>query len=767
MLELFRRYQKFLFIVVTAVVIISFSFFGTYGSISNNEVPDSVAFTAVDKSSVYASELNDIIALLDQGQKASFNDGVMEKDILEAGIGEIIVQPYLPKLGADFKLRHEKEKNFIPYTHPGAPFIGADTMWGYFAPDIKTNLEKLKSEPDAATLSAFKTRANLYLAENRFPSIYLKQFVRYQEKQYSWLQPDAELNYRDLSLFGYHSLQDWFGKDFITLVAKYIINSAKIAEKRGYKVSKDEALKSLVANAQASFNEHKKNPAFRFPTLDAYFRQELMQLGLDETRLIDAWSKVLLFRKLFQESREALVVSELPYKDFYEQMNAYVDCECYKLPVEFQLKNMHDLQLAELYLNALRNPKETKFKGLQSFPLEQISSADEIQKTYPELVKRRYRLKFAAMDKDALEMKIGVKSTWEWQLEDKNWEKLQNKFPELALKKASSEEEKLNMLELVDSKTRSLIDAFSRAQILDAHPEWIKEAFESANRTEDVYELRAQGGEFPFEGIEKRLEFFKLLDSAPINEESPKLISYSQDLQHYYHIIVVEKPQSSEILTFNEALKDGTMEALLNKTLEGQYSRIRSQSSEKFVNEKGDFKPFQQVKEQVASIYFEELTKRLEREVEVVKKEMPTFCDFTNKEQALIAVSLLPYMKKAWQNVKDDKDIKSYLAQEGKVEPELSNQFKLVHSNERILFAKAEEYGVSDEAFSIDSGSWLEPRYVAGSGITFLKLNSNGIVKSDDSLHAKVIEARDLLGRGLSLDLSQNLLAEMQAKGAL
>src|SRR5207245_9699408 len=119
-----------------------------------------------------------------------------------------------------------------------------------------------------------------------------------------------------------------------------------------------------------------------------------------------------------------------------------------------------------------------------------------------------------------------------------------------------------------------------------------------------------------------RLELIKLLDSAPLNEESPKLASYTQDSKTYYHIIVVEKPQSSEILTFNEALKDGTMDALLDKTLEAFYPRVRSQSSENFVIEKGDFKPFQQVKEQVASTYFEELTKRLEKEVEVVKKEM-------------------------------------------------------------------------------------------------------------------------------------------------
>src|SRR5205807_1095484 len=129
-------------------------------------------------------------------------------------------------------------------------------------------------------------------------------------------------------------------------------------------------------------------------------------------------------------------------------------------------------------------------------------SSDELQKTYPELVKRRYHLKFATMNKDALEMRIGVKGTWEWQLEDKNWEKLQNKFPELALKKAISQEDRLQALD-VDPKTRSLIDAFSRTQILDAHPEWLKEAFVNAPVKEEIYELRAQGGEFPFEGIEK------------------------------------------------------------------------------------------------------------------------------------------------------------------------------------------------------------------------------------------------------------------------
>jgi len=61
-------------------------------------------------------------------------------------------------------------------------------------------------------------------------------------------------------LFGYHTAEDWFGPRFVKLVSEFVINSAKIAEQRGYKVSKEETLVDLMRNVETSFQQIRKIP---------------------------------------------------------------------------------------------------------------------------------------------------------------------------------------------------------------------------------------------------------------------------------------------------------------------------------------------------------------------------------------------------------------------------------------------------------------------------------------------------------------------------
>ncbi len=780
MLELLRRYQKFLFIIITVVIVISFSFFGTYSSFASKEAKDRVAFIAVDGSKVYSSQLQDVIQLISSSQRDyfsgmnakgnSFNDGVIQKNICETGIYKILVQPYLNDLSSELKTRMQKEQSYTPYIHPGAPFIGSEQIWSYFAPDIKQNLDALKQVTDPATLEAFSTRVNLFLAERRFPAAYLKQLLKFQEREQKWLESDDELPYRDLDLFGYHNLQDWFGKGFIELVAKYIINSAKIAEQKGYEVSKDEVLQSLIDNVTASFKENSRNPYFGHANFQNYFQSELRHVGMDQARLLQAWRNVLLFRKLFNENEDAILVSDLAYKDFYRHLSEYVDVEFFKMPQEFCLNHAGDLQRLEIYLSAIRGQKDIKGKGISNFPPQNPLSPQEVKKVFPELVKRRYRLRISSINKAQFETKIGVKNMWEWQLQDKNWEKLQKKFPELAAKKAQNAEARLSVFDSLDIKSRSLIDSYSRSQIIEEHPEWLQEGFENTASKDEVVELREQGGLAPlanlFEGISNYAALMNMLDKAELNEVSPELASYSQNGINYYRIIVLEKPVNSEILTFKEAESDGTLDAILDKLLEGAYPRLRSQKPEAYVKDNGEWKPLDEVKDVVADAYFEDLYRQLDKEIEKEKKENPRFCDWNDKVTARLAVRLLPYMQKTWKNCKDHPEKIAEWVHEGKRES-LQDQFKLERVHERVSRAKALESGVSEEAFSLQTGQWLEPRYFKETGIVFLSIQSKGALSADDFIRAKVLEARKLLGQNLTQDFAKILLADMQAKQAL
>lgn len=762
--------------MITAVIIISFTFFGTYGTFTSGEKADTVAFIAVDGSKVNRSELNCLMYLLAsdsvdiQHRYAGnpFNDGFIAKDILETGLAEVIVAPYLPAMKNELATRLEKEKRFTPYANPNAGFLSAEQTWTYFAPDIKKWFDQLRLQSDASSQDAFTARVKLFLAERQFPATFLKQLIRYQEKEQEWLAPDQELAYRDLSLFGYHSVQDWFGKDFIELIAKYIINAAKIAESRGLKISNDEVLSSLVANVRASYNESKRDPYFKSASFNDYFQQQMRHLGLDQTRLIEAWKNVLLFRRFFLENQDSVLVSPLPFKDFYRHLYEYVDVELYALPKELRFRTMRDVHKFDLYVNAIRDPKELKAKGANPLhPPEKILSYIEVQKVFPELVQKQYRLRYGVVNKETLQTKVGVRGVWEWEVQDANWKTLQDKFPQLSAVKALSQDERFAVLDKMDSKTRAKIDDYSRSLIVDEHPEWLQEALQKVVLQEELLKIREEGGKFPFIGIKNRVEFMRALDKAEVSTPQPELQAYTQDGVHYYQITVLDKSASPEIVTFAEASTDGTLDKLLDKMLEATYQRIRSQKPAQFLQENGEWKPLTEVKDQVANSYYDDLIKLIDREALDQKKESPNFCDFENKEEARVSCRLLSHVKRMWRKVKDNPENASQVLASKKngVSP-LKDQWKLEKTKERVV-RKDGNFPIDIvEAFSLDPGALSKPSFNNKSGISFFAVVDRAVLPFDEAVHDKVFEARALLGREVQRELGLLLLKEMQEKDA-
>lgn len=775
MLGFLRRYQKYIFIAITVVIVISFSFFGTYSAFARQETPDTVAFTAVDGSRVYRSELNDLVRFLsnhakDQffwggaAQGNAFNDGVITNNFLATGIAEVIVAPYLSDFRNELNTRLEKEKRYTPYVHPNASFLNAEQMWTYFAPDLKKEYDTLRMQTDPASAEAFGARVRLFLAEQRFPGLYMRQLLKYQEKEHAWLQHDPDLASRDFALFGYHSLQDWFGNGFVELIAKFILNTAKIAEEKGYEISKDEALHSLWTNLEKSFKESGRLQGVR--TLEDYFQDQVRKLGMDQGRLVTVWRQVMLFRRYFYENADSLLVSDIAFKDFYQHQNEYVDCELYQLAPELRFQTLADVEKFELYLTAVRDPKE-KMKGQQALLLPQkILSAEQVRKVFPELVQKQYNVRLASFNKDTLQTKVGVKKTWEWEVEAKNWKKLQEKFPELAQKKAATAEERIAILDQLDENTRNTIDSYSRSLIVNEHPEWLSQALEALPLKEQRLQLRDQGGPSSLDGIKNRQEFMRALDAAPLNEQAAELMAYTQDGIHYWRIIVLEKPEGYELLTFDDASSDGTIEQLYHKALEGSYARARSQKPSSFLKENGEWKPLAEVKDAVANFYFEDLIHLLDNEIEREKKGMPYFCNWENKEQARVAVRFLATMKKARQAIEESPE----QAAQWIYEPTGSNQthqnmlaqqFKLVRAKERAVRKQEGPLVAIDEAFSLTPDHWSKLRYIEKAGVSFFKVLQKGILPFEDELRGKVLEAKELLGKNLMQRLAKVLLGQM------
>lgn len=485
MLEFFRRYQRYFFLVVTVILIASFAFFGTYGTFDQvEEAEDWAVSKSVSGSTIMFSEVQKLSRFIASDRMDSFgsrglppnlcNDGVIRNDLLKDRIGDVIVSKYFDALKGDFEARLDVAKRYRHYAHPQAPeFLNAKNVWNHFAPEISQNIDALKQE-ESATPKVFYLLKELYLSGSQLNPEMLRQILIHQHKQCSWLSVDQTLTNRDLGIFGFHSASDWFGNNFVDLAAEFILNAASAAYEKGYRVSLVEAKGDLIHHFQESLESIKRHN----PNHNIHFHEHLRSLGFDEKSAVQCWQKVLLFRKYFRDVGEAAFVDRMPYREFSEYANSSALVEVYKWPI--QIQSSQDLAEFKFYLKAIsENPEEILPTGLKT--------VSEVEKKYPELVRTRYKAQVAEVSKDKLALKIPVKELWSWQTEEKNWKKLKKEF---SLEAANDADERFLHLNSIDPNLRAKIDAFSRFSIVDEHPEWIEVALDEAlynERSWDVY----------------------------------------------------------------------------------------------------------------------------------------------------------------------------------------------------------------------------------------------------------------------------------------
>jgi len=624
MLDFFRRYQRYFFSVITVVIIISFSFFGTYSTIGADAWREQLAFKAVDGSEITRADVDEMATFLatDTTDKILFNgawgpnfmnDGVLSKDFFATGLAAELVSSYPGEVQQDLQRKLEKEKKFKPYTHPHAPFIGVENVWGYFSPQMQTHYYALRSASNPTDPIAFENRVKLFMDERKLPSSNLRYILRYQEKQYGWITPDQDLDRTDLSLFGYHTTEDWFGSHFTRLVSQFVINAAILAEQQGYQVSKAEAMADLIRNTQISYQEHENDSNIGVATPEQYFAEQLRRLNMDQSHAVKVWRQILLFRRYFQDAGHSVFVDTLAYGKFNQFANENLAVEIYQLPQELRLGDYNSLQNLEVYLGAVAKPAKDKL----ALPTEFLTEA-EVTKNYPELVQKRYVLEVAQTTQKNIQSRIAIKEMWNWEGDEKNWEALKKQFPDIALKASKSREERMDALDSLDKITRSKVDTFAKDAILKAHPEWIAVALDQAPPQKTTVGLRSEGGNAFFSGLDskdKRKELMKQLDGATLGaapDLNHPLNAYTADNQTYYRITVLERAPKTEILTYAEASGDGTLDAVRNRLLEKHYAQIREQSPLLYQKENKEWRPFDTVRELVADQYFKDVIAALE-----------------------------------------------------------------------------------------------------------------------------------------------------------
>jgi len=741
MLDFFRKYQRFFFLIVTGVIIISFSFFGTYNTIPESNYHEQTVFKAVDGSEISRLELEQMTRFLETDAEDKLlwggqwgpnflNDGVLTEDFLKTGLGKELALAEKGALAEELQSHLDREKRYQPYAHPQAKFVSAEAAWSYVAPGLKNSYDALRRSADPTHPNAIDARIQLYLAQKKLPAPALQQLLLYQQKQFAWLQPDPALEHTDLSLFGYHSTADWFGPRWVRLMAAFVINSAKIAEQQGYKVTKAEALADLQKNAELSFKQNINSPYLGVANNDEYFKEQLNKLGIDQARAVALWQQVLLFRRLFHDAGNTALVD--PYT--FQKINAFAgetaSGDLYRLPAEFHFSSLNDVKKFQLYLQAI-----SADKGL-NLPT-QFYSVEEVQKAHPELVQKRYLLDIASVDKDTLQAKVPLKEMWKW--EGDHWDQLKSQFPELSDKNASSREERLAVLDALDPKTRNKLDLFARKQIVDAHPEWLKAALDEATARRTPVALTYKGGTTPFVGLTDREELMSMLDKAKLNATENSLSPYTADHQHYYKITVLDRSPKAEIVTFAEAQKGG----LLDSQAEGNEADAQLVSEIKAAYAQGI------APEKAPATIIDEIAASLR-----LFMPMKTAADALKKD---------PKKEKGLVRSETEGTSREKLAQR---EP-LDAQWKLIKTSYTLSRGAAHPELEINKLFAVKPGQWSAIQTPANGDLHFFLVKQKGAPAESTELTQEVNQARQLLADEAERSLMMHLLKTMQAKKAL
>lgn len=775
MLNFLRKHQRIFFIVITATIVVSFCFFGTYSTLGQREtIPDREVVRGVDGTPIMQQELSVLCRLIEnspfdmidwerRGMPNFLNDGVIEKDFLASGLAVMLAKSYFDEIKLDLDLRQQKIRQFRPYVHPRAAQVSAEGAWARFSPSLLEHLRMLKEKSEQATAETFALMSQLYLEQARMPPSILKQILTMQQNQMN-VQPDPILANAELGLFGFKSIEDWFGPRFISLIAQFILNVAQIAEGNGYDIKIEEIRADLFQNIYQGYQHSSKNAQVSAEEVDHYYQMKIRHLNLDEKTLLGVWKKVMLFRRLFEDGSGSILIDPLAYQQFNRFAKENVHVSLYQLPQSLRLEDFRSMLKFQLYLEATA-ADPSRLRSDLRIP-KQFASLEQIEKRVPELVERQIEIEWSEVSKEELSRSISVKETWEWEVIDQHWEQLKNNFPEIVHSDAQSIQERFVVLEKLDKKLRAKIDRFSRFKMVDEQPDKLRLALELAPVKTASVGLRMKGAIFPFKGVKDSMELVALLEKAALKSDAAnqRLNEYTPDQEHYYRIQVVRCDENKRVLTFGEASKDGTLDKLLDKRLEDSYPDVRKRNMAHFQQNNGQWKPFKEVKDQIGKYHFADLLRSIEEQYRAYFGVLP------GKEGELPLAfysnaRLLPFMHDVQSQLQANPEDATWISAEvAKMPASLSSQW-LIERTEKVMERCTEVPFSKDEMFKLSPQQWSPVKIGERGTLAFYFVQEKGI--SSTSPLENIEQGHQALSFDTKRDMMLQILQKIQLKKAI
>ncbi|NGX63456.1 MAG: hypothetical protein KR126chlam6_00868 [Candidatus Anoxychlamydiales bacterium] len=739
MLTFFRKYQKIFFIFIAFVIIVSFSFFGTQGVLDKvNKVKDRDIATAIDGSKIKESKVQRLSFFLatdfaDMSIRHNhlrpnlFNDGVLRNDFFKTDLAKVFFEKYFDVLKPSFEKKLEKIQKYTPFVHFYDSSISASKIYEMYSPNVLNILKELKSQKEV-NLKFLNLLVDLYNEQMKLPSETIRRFLVFQERQKK-IEQDPRLYQDSIAIFGYENAQDWFGKDFLDLISQFIINTSIVAKTKGYDVSIQEASANLVANLNASLDEKAKE------SINSYYKNVLGYLGLDEKKAALVWRDVMLFRRYFQDVANNTLIDNLALDEFDKYSKTNANIKLYSLPNSLKIKNFEDLMLFEMYLTATTDRDNSSDLDLdldrdRDLGLNQkLKNISDIEKMYPELIEKKYSVSVKHIDIEKAALRVKVKDMYFWQLEDKSWNQLRNKFTFLSY--AKTKDDKLTAIDKLNMMQKFEIDAFARILMVKDEPNIIDEALKNESDKKYDFYISSKNPTLPI-SVKDQNKLVALLDKQDILEK------YSDDETNFYSIRVNNRDSNKKIVSFEKAKENKVIDKILENFLQKNYLALR-ENIETFQNEDGSFKTFQSVKTKVGEIVFSDTIHTL-RSLNLTKDRS---LDKLSQYRAY------PYTANVAKNLKINENYKQLAPK----------QFQLICKDEKISRSKKPNW-IEKDIFSMGEKKYSN-LHIADSNIEFFYLDNFSTSKDKDS---KTEIAKNAIYSETSSLLAKKLIKRFEEK---
>ncbi|ANH79167.1 hypothetical protein [Candidatus Chlamydia sanziniae] len=469
------------------------------------------------------------------------NEGLLTQHFLTTKLGEkLFFRVYSQGFPA-----FAKEKNYQPYRRFDAPFISSEEVWKSSVPRLVEILNRFQQIDNPVSPEGFAFRVQLFLEEKKFPHYVLRQMLEYRRQRFALPEDSALSRGKDLRLFGYRNVRDWFGDAYLSAAVEVLLRFIDAERRFLVLPSLNEARDDFYDKAKRAFTKLSKYSEFSL-SFNQFIAFYFQFLGLSETEFFKMYREILLCKRAFLLLQGSVAFDYQPLCEFFYRGKDSTEVELVNLPKEYCFKTEQDLLAFETYIYLVAPPlKDPLDVPYMLLPIKIIKAKE------PRLIGKRFAVSYQTVALEDLETKVPLVEVDHWQQNPEHFQEILQEFT--AAETCQSPKD----FQCLKTSLRDKISVFTRKAILRAYPERITEALRSAS-IESREILLSPGKDSILEGIVDGQALANVLLENEIIER------YSQDQERYYTFKVETCFDGEEVLSYREVLKKGLASKLVN-----------------------------------------------------------------------------------------------------------------------------------------------------------------------------------------------------------